>query len=84
MAGQEPGAGWQAGIPSSHLTMWLMCALSQRNVTAAAESFGYKIFSRLLTVLFLRLWDLPMCAMCMYAYVCNVCEWGLMRVCNRM
>lgn len=27
-----------------------MLALSQRNVTAAAKSFGYKIFSRLLTV----------------------------------
>lgn len=55
-----------------------MVTLSQRNVTTAAKSFGYKIFSRLLTVLLSRTANVcnvcvcaRMCAMC--AYVCNVC-----------
>lgn len=53
------------------LTSRLTSAFPQRNVTAAAEGFGYKIFSRLVKVL------LPRVGICARACVCrclSMCE----------
>lgn len=86
--GKNPGAGWWAGIPSSLLTMWFMHALSQRNVTTAAKNFGYKMFSRLLTVLSSWAWSASVCdvyvctcVQCVCVHMCAMCVNGGECVC---
>lgn len=43
-------AGGLRSLLPPHLNSQLTSAFLQRNVTAAADSFGYKIFSSLVTV----------------------------------
>lgn len=52
----DTGLGASQGPPAFPpcLTSRLTCAFPQRNVTAAAEGFGYKIFSSLVKVLLPR------------------------------